>query len=82
MVDLASGCTNIEIRRADEGFSWQRLDAGAFESGEPRGEGEELGEGFSLGTAAAIAATDPVFDCAAALDRLFDEGLVIGLGAC
>ena len=76
MVDLASGCTNIEIRRADEGFSWQRLDPWTFAFR------KALGEGFSLGTAAAIAAADPAFDCAAALDRLFDEGLVIGLGAC
>ena len=32
MLDLASGGTTIEIRRADEGFSWQRLDPSSFAS--------------------------------------------------
>src|SRR5205823_10203188 len=75
MLDLASGGTTIEIRRADEGFSWQRLDPSyfAFRSA--------LAESCTLGTAAAIAAADPAFHSAAALDRLFDEGLVVGLGA-
>ena len=36
--------------------------------------------GMVLG-AVAIAAADPAFDSAAALDRLFDEGLVADLGA-
>jgi hypothetical protein len=75
-VDLASGGSTIEIRRAYEGFSWQRLDPGAFAF---RGA---LAEGFALGTAAATAAAAPAFDLAAALDRLFAEGLVVGLGAC
>jgi hypothetical protein len=74
-VDLASGGTTIEIRRADEGFSWQRLDPGEFAFR------RALAEGFSFGTAAATAA-DPAFDLAAALDRLFAERLVVGLGAC
>jgi hypothetical protein len=74
-VDLASGGTTIEIRREDEGYSWQRLDLGEFAFR------RELAEGFSLGTAAATAA-DFAFDLAAALDRLFAEGLVVGLGAC
>jgi Putative DNA-binding domain len=75
-VDFASGGTTIEIRRADDGFSWQRLDTGAFAFR------RALAEGFALGTAAATAAADPAFDLAAALDRLFAEGLVVGLGAC
>jgi len=75
-VDLASGGTTIEIRRADDGFSWQRLDPGAFAFR------RALAEGFALGTAAAPAAADPAFDLAAALDRLFAEELVVGLGAC
>jgi hypothetical protein len=73
-VDLASGGANIEIRRADEGFSWQRLDPSAFAFR------RALAEGLALGTAAAIAAADPAFELAAALDRLFEEGLVVGLG--
>jgi hypothetical protein len=75
-VDLASGGTTVEMRRADEGFSWQRLAPGAFAFR------RALAEGRALGTAAATAATDPGFDLAAALDHLFAEGLVVGLGAC
>jgi hypothetical protein len=74
-VDLASGGASIEVRHAGEGFSWQRLDPSAFAFR------RALAEGFALGTAAAIAAADPAFDSAAALDRLFDERLVVGLGA-
>jgi hypothetical protein len=75
-VDLASGGTTVEMRRADEGFSWQRLDPGTFAFR------KALAEGFALGMAAATAASDPAFDLAAALDRLFGERLVVGLGAC
>ena len=75
-VDLASGGTSTEIRRAVDGFSWQRLDPGAFAFR------RALAEGCALGRAAATAAADPAFDLAAALDRLFAEGLVVGLGAC
>jgi hypothetical protein len=77
MVDLASGGTTIEIRRADEGFSWQRLDPGAFAFR------RALAEGFALAAAAATATVeDTAFDLAAALDRIFAEGLAVGLGAC
>jgi hypothetical protein len=41
-----------------------------------------LAEGFAPGMTAATAASDPAFDLAAALDRLFAERLVVGLGAC
>jgi hypothetical protein len=75
-VDLASGGTTVEMRRADEGFSWQRLAPGIFAFR------RALAEGLALGTAAATAAADPAFDLAAALDRLFAERLVVGLGAC
>jgi hypothetical protein len=75
MVDLAGGCT-IELRRAAEGFSWQRLDPGTFVFR------KALAEGFALGMAAATAASEPAFDLAAALDRLFTERLVVCLGAC
>jgi hypothetical protein len=75
-VDLANGGTTVEIRRADEGFSWQRLAPGVFAFR------RALAEGSALGTAAATAAADPAFDLAAALDRLFAERLVVGLGAC
>jgi hypothetical protein len=42
-VDLASGGTTIEVRRSDEGFSWQRLDPGSFAFR------SALAKGFSLG---------------------------------
>ena len=75
-VDLASGGTTVEMRRADQGFSWQRLDPGTFAFR------KALAGGFALGMAAATAASDPAFDLAAALDRLFAERLVVGFGAC
>ncbi len=75
-VDLANGGTTVEIRRADEGFSWQRLAPEVFAFR------RALAEGFALGTAAATAAGDSAFDLAAALDLLFADGLVVGLGAC
>jgi hypothetical protein len=73
-VDLANGRTTIEIRRANEGFGWQRLDPSAFAFR------RALAEGCAFGTAAAIASADPAFDTAAALDCLFEEGLVVGVG--
>jgi hypothetical protein len=75
-VDLTNGGTTVEIRRADEGFSWQQLASGVFAFR------RALAEGFALGTAAATAAVDPAFDLAAALHHLFAQGLVVGLGAC
>ncbi len=75
-VDLASGGTTVEMRRAGEGFSWQRLAPEVFAFR------RALAEGFTLGRAAAAAAADPAFDLAAALDHLFAERLVVGLGAC
>ena len=75
-VDLASGGTTVEMRRAGEGFSWQRLAPEVFAFR------RALAEGFTLGRAAATAAANPAFDLAAALDHLFAERLVVGLGAC
>jgi hypothetical protein len=76
-VDLASGGTSIEIRRSGEGSVWQLLDSGAFAF---RGAAADR---VTLTVAAATAtATDPAFDLAAALARIFSDGLVIGLDAC
>jgi hypothetical protein len=66
----------IPPERAALRFSWQRLAPGIFAFR------RALAEGLALGTAAATAAADPAFDLAAALDRLFAERLVVGLGAC
>jgi hypothetical protein len=64
------------MRRADEGFSWQRLAPGIFAFR------RALAEGLALGTAAAAAAAtatleDPAFDLAAALECIFAEGLAV-----
>ena len=72
-VDLTLGGTWIEIRRAGDGVAWRRLDPGilAFRTA--------LADGLLL--AAAVNATleeDPLFDLAAALDRIFAEGLAVG----
>jgi hypothetical protein len=76
-LDLATGGATIEIRRAREGFSWQRLDPGVFAFR------KTLTEGLALGAAAvAAAAAHPAFDLAVALDSLFEEELAVGLGAC
>jgi|SRR5271165_1733020 len=72
-VDLASGGTCIEIRRAGDAGAWRRLDPGTF------GFRTALADGLVLAAAAATAvAKDPGFDLAAALDCIFAEGLIIG----
>jgi putative DNA-binding protein len=76
-IDLASGGVRIEIRRCGEGSAWQRLDAGAFTFR------KALAAGVTLAAAAAAAsAIDPPFDLETALDRIFSDGLAIGLDAC
>jgi Putative DNA-binding domain len=72
-VDLALGGTCIEIRRAGDAVAWRRLDPGTFAFR------TALAGGLVLVAAAATAgAEDPTFDLAAALDRLFGEGLAVG----
>jgi hypothetical protein len=72
-VDLARGGTCIEIRRAGDAVVWRQLDPGAFAFR------RALADGLVLATAAATAiAADPAFDLAAALDRVFAEGLAVG----
>ncbi len=74
MVDLGSGVSCIEIRRAGETATWQRLDPAAFAFR------AALADGLALAAAAeAAVAKDPAFELAAALDPIFAEGLVIGL---
>jgi len=71
-VDLASGGSCIEIRRAGAAVAWQRLDPGAFAFR------TALADGLTF-AAAAVAATaqDSTFDLAAALDHAFVEGLAV-----
>jgi hypothetical protein len=71
-VDLASGAPCLEIRRADEGVAWYRLDPGTFWFRTALADG--------LGFAAAIAKAtqrDSGFDAGVALQRVFAEGLAV-----
>jgi hypothetical protein len=71
-VDLASGGTCIEIRRAGDAVAWRRHDAGTFAFR------TALADGLTLAKAAATASVqDPTVDLATALDRVFAEGLAV-----
>jgi hypothetical protein len=72
-VDLASGGACIEIRRDGDAAAWRPLDPGTFAFR------KAVADGVALAAAAATAtAKDPAFDLAAALQRVFAEGLVVG----
>ena len=71
-IELASGGTSLEIRRAGDAVAWCRLDPGTFAFR------TALADGLVL--AAAIAAAtlrDPTFDLAAALRHVFAAGLAV-----
>ena len=71
-VDLVSGGTSLEIRRADEAVARRRLDLGTFSFRTALADG--------LGFAVAIAAAtqrDSEFDVTVGLQRVFAEGLVV-----
>lgn len=75
-IDLVRCDTCVEIRRAGGASAWRRLDPGTYAFR------KAIADGLALAAAAAgAAANDPAFDLAAALHRLFAEGLAIGLGA-
>ena len=72
-VDLARGGTCIEIRKAGAAASWRRFDPGTFAFR------KSFADGLVLAAAAATATVeDPAFNLAAALDRVFAEGLAVG----
>jgi hypothetical protein len=72
-IDLASGGTSLEIRRASEAVAWRRLDPGTFVFR------TALADGLVLAAAMAAATLrDPAFDLTAALWRVFAEGLAVG----
>jgi hypothetical protein len=73
VVDLAHGGTCIEIRRAGDAVDWRRLDSGTFAFRKAIADGLVL-----AGAATTATVEDPAFDLAAALDRLFGEGLAVG----
>jgi len=71
-VDLASGGARLEIRRADDGVAWRRLDAASFAFR------TALADGLVLAAAMAGATLqDPAFDVTAAVQHLFAEELVV-----
>lgn len=71
-VDLASGGTSLEIRRADEAVVWRRLDPGTFAFR------TALADGLGFAAAIAIATQrDLEFDVIPALQRMFAEGLAV-----
>jgi hypothetical protein len=72
-IDLASGGTSLEIRRAGETVAWRRLDPGSFAFR------TALADGLVLAAAMAAATLrDPAFDLTAALQRVFADGLAVG----
>jgi hypothetical protein len=71
-VDLASGGTRVEFRRAGDAVAWRGLDPGTFAFR------AALADGLVLSVAAAAATEkDPAFDIAAALERVFAVGLAV-----
>ena len=71
-VDITSGGTSLEIRRAGEAVSWRRLDPGTFEFR------TALADGLVLAAAMAAATLkDPAFDLTAALRHVFNDGLAV-----
>lgn len=73
-VDLTSGGTCVEFRRAGKAVAWRGLDPGTFAFR------TALANGLVLSAAAAAAmAEDSAFDIATALECIFAEGLAIGL---
>jgi hypothetical protein len=72
-IDITSGGTSLEIRRAGEAVSWRRLDPGTFEFR------TALADGLVLAAAMAAATLrDPAFDLTAAVWQVFAEGLAVG----
>jgi hypothetical protein len=72
-IDLVRGGTCIEIRRAGDAAAWRRLDPGTFAFRRAIADGLVL-----AGAATTATVEDPAFDLAAALDRVFGDGLVVG----
>jgi hypothetical protein len=71
-IDLTSGGTSLEIRRAGEAVVWRRLDPGTFAFR------TALADGLVLAAAMAAATLrDPAFDLTGALRHLFGGGLAI-----
>jgi len=71
-IDLASGGTNLEIRRARDAVAWRRLDPATFAFR------TSLADGLALAAALAAAVSqDSAFDLASAVHQVFAEGLAV-----
>jgi len=71
-IDITSGGTSLEIRRAGEAVVWRRLDPGTFAFR------TALADGLVLAAAMAAATlSDPAFDLTAALRHVFAEELAV-----
>ena len=72
-IDLSSGGTSLQIRRAGEAVAWGRLDPGTF------GFRTALADGLVLAAAMSAATLkDPTFDLTQSLRQVFAEGLAVG----
>ena len=71
-IDLASGGTNLEIRRARDAVAWRRVDPATFAFR------TSLADGLALAAALAAAVSqDSTFDLASAVHQVFAEGLAV-----
>jgi hypothetical protein len=71
-IDLTTGGTSLEIRRAGEAVAWRRLDPGTFAFRTALADGLVLAAAMSAATL-----KDPAFDLTAALWEIFAEGLAV-----
>jgi len=71
-IDLASGGTSLQIRRAGERVGWRRLDPGNFAFRTALADGLVLAAAMSAATL-----QDPAFELTASLRQVFAEGLAV-----
>ena len=71
-IDLASGGTSLQIRRAGGAVAWRRLDPGTFAFRTALADGLVLAAAMSAATL-----QDPAFDLTSALRHIFAEGLPV-----
>jgi hypothetical protein len=72
LIDLASGGARLEVRRVGDSVGWLRLDPSTFAFR------TALTDGLVLAAAMAAATLqDPAFDLAAAVQKIFAEGLAV-----
>jgi hypothetical protein len=72
-IDLSSGGTSLQIRRAGDAVAWHRLDPGTFAFRTALADGLVLAAAMSAATL-----KDPAFDLTEALQQVFADGLAVG----